>query len=361
MMFLKLTHRFLIFLSFGFVIGGFVVASAAMAEALQFVLPTENEALLRGGGPQFYMYTNRSFEGRRSQPWEGGTYGFSRNPKRVSAGLRMTRFHEGIDIKPLRRDASGEPLDDIQAAADGRVAHVNAVEKHSNYGKYIVLEHESGGCRYYTFYAHLARPFVRKGEQVKAGEAIARMGYTGRGLDRARAHLHFEICLMLSPEFDLWHDRYYPKDTNWHGNYNGINLAGLDPARFYLARRKDPGLTIPEFLESEKPAYRLRLPLKYRPHLLSAYPWLVTGKPGPGDRSWEITFAQGDVPLKISPSATAAGGPEVAWIDNSRGLPAHYLTRSKVGWEKDRGYYLNNTGLGFVDLITEGMMVYVEK
>ena len=90
---------------------------------LDLVLPTDNDALFSGGWPAFYQYIERDFKGVKSTPWEGGQYGFVRDPIETSAGIVYTRFHEGIDIKPLRRDAGGEPLDDVCAIADGKVVH----------------------------------------------------------------------------------------------------------------------------------------------------------------------------------------------------------------------------------------------
>jgi murein DD-endopeptidase MepM/ murein hydrolase activator NlpD len=51
------------------------------------------------------------------------------------------RFHEGIDIKCLQRDRSGEPINPVCVASDGEVAFVNAKPGLSNYGRYIVIQH----------------------------------------------------------------------------------------------------------------------------------------------------------------------------------------------------------------------------
>ncbi|PYK18353.1 MAG: hypothetical protein DME55_06990 [Verrucomicrobia bacterium] len=123
-----------------------LIRSTAMAEnqILDLALPTDNDALFSGGGAAFYQYIERNFKGVKSTPWEGGQYGFVRDPTDTAGGVVYTRFHEGIDIKPLHRDAHGEPLDEIHAIADGKVVHVNSVPGYSNYGKYIVIEHRWG-------------------------------------------------------------------------------------------------------------------------------------------------------------------------------------------------------------------------
>src|SRR5689334_11829798 len=76
-----------------------------VALALDFTFPTQNRALLRGDGEGFYMFVDRDFNGEKSTPWEGGQYGFVRDPRVTSGGLVYTRFHEGADIKPLERSS----------------------------------------------------------------------------------------------------------------------------------------------------------------------------------------------------------------------------------------------------------------
>jgi murein DD-endopeptidase MepM/ murein hydrolase activator NlpD len=125
-------------------------------DGLNLALPTDNDALFRGGGAEFYQHILREFKGVSSTPWQGGQYGFVRNPQETPAGLLYTRFHEGVDIRPVRRDARGEPLDEVRAIADGTVVHVNLVPGHSNYGKYVVIEHRWDGSSYYSLYGHLA-------------------------------------------------------------------------------------------------------------------------------------------------------------------------------------------------------------
>ncbi|HWH90309.1 MAG TPA: M23 family metallopeptidase, partial [Candidatus Binatia bacterium] len=125
-------------------------------QTVDLVLPTDNDALFSGGGAAFYQHIERNFKGVKSTPWEGGQYGFVRDPTDTAGGVVYTRFHEGIDICPLHRDAHGEPIDEVHAIADGKVVHVNSVPGHSNYGKYIVIEHRWGGSNYYSLYGHLS-------------------------------------------------------------------------------------------------------------------------------------------------------------------------------------------------------------
>src|SRR5438094_9050866 len=123
---------------------------AAQNQIVDLVLPTDNDALFSGGGPAFYQYIERDYKGVKSTPWEGGRYGFVRDPMETSAGVVYTRCHEGIDIRALHRDGRGEPLDEVRAIADGKVGHANPVRRYSNYGKYVVLEHHRARPSHHT-------------------------------------------------------------------------------------------------------------------------------------------------------------------------------------------------------------------
>ena len=55
-------------------------------QTVDLVLPTDNDALFSGGGAAFYQYIERNYRGVKSTPWEGGRYGFVRNPIRTAEG-----------------------------------------------------------------------------------------------------------------------------------------------------------------------------------------------------------------------------------------------------------------------------------
>jgi murein DD-endopeptidase MepM/ murein hydrolase activator NlpD len=301
----------------------------AQAQTLNLVLPTDNDALFSGDGPAFYQYIERNFKGIKSTPWEGGQYGFVRDPTDTSGGIVYTRFHEGIDIRPLHRDSRGEPLDEVRAIADGKVVHVNPVPGYSNYGKYIVIEHRWDGSNCYSLYGHLSSIAVQPGDTVKRGQRIAVMGYTGTGLNRERAHLHLELNLMLSHQFEAWYNTFFRNDPNHNGIYNGMNLAGLDVARLYLALNKNPSVTIPEFLSREETFYKVTVPKSRHFELPKLYPWML----GTGARneksSWEVSFARSGVPLKIESSDKLVTQPELCYVKKSS-TNYSYLTRDII-------------------------------
>jgi murein DD-endopeptidase MepM/ murein hydrolase activator NlpD len=87
------------------------------------------------------------------------------------------RFHAGTDL----RLAYGR---DVRAAAAGVVTFAG---NQGGYGTSVTVRHSDG---IETRYAHLSAMDVREGDQVSAGQVIARSGNTGR---TTGPHLHFEV------------------------------------------------------------------------------------------------------------------------------------------------------------------------
>ncbi|MBV9658331.1 MAG: M23 family metallopeptidase [Verrucomicrobia bacterium] len=306
------------------------------ADRLNLALPTANDALFHDDPAAFYQYVERNFHDQVTYPWEGGQYGFVRDPIDTPIGVLYVRFHEGIDIRPLRRDAKDEPLDEVLATAPGRIVHTSSEPRASNYGRYLVIEHRWDGCPYYSLYAHLSEIWVNEGDIVARAQPVARMGHTGEGIDRPRSHLHFELNLMLSRNFDTWYQTNAssgPNDPNKHGPYNGQNLAGLDIARLLLALQKKPDLTLPEFFAQEETFFRVLIPAGPEPpDLLRLYPWMGNGAPpsnAPHPAAWEISFNRTGLPLKVLPSDTAVSRPTLSFAQPAA-VPYWQLTHRLI-------------------------------
>lgn len=326
-------------------------AAHSIAAGLDLTFPTKNRALLEGDGEGFYMFIDRDFQGQKSTPWEGGQYGFVRDPRVTSGGLVYKRFHEGADIKPMERASDGEPLDLVTAAGAGRVVHVSDVSRYSNYGRFVVVEHQWDGSPYYSLYAHLNSVSVRIGQKVAQSEALGRLGYTGEGIDRRRAHLHFEVNLILSHDFERWHQLVYPADINRHGLYNGLNLAGMDVGRLLVAANKSPELTIPAFLASESVAFKAVVPATDQFMLAKLYPWMIRGTAA-GAKSWEISFTGSGLPVRIEPRREAISQPAVTSATPSK-FPLELVTKGYVtGTSKSPT--LTTNGRGFLKLVSGG-------
>jgi murein DD-endopeptidase MepM/ murein hydrolase activator NlpD len=334
---------------FGSVIATLIqLGFSALGQPVNIVLPTENHGLLTGDNAAFYQYIKRDFEGIISTPWEGGQYGFVRNPRRFGGTVLDTRFHEGMDIRPLQRDANGEPLDVIHAIAPGTVVYTNTVPSYSNYGRYIVIEHQFGGCPYFSLYAHLSAISIAIGERVAQGDPIAIMGHTGEGIDRERSHVHLELNLLVNGDFERWSNKYFKGDGNRHGNFNGQNLDGIDIARLYLELAKNPQKTISEFVQEETTWYRVLVPASPRMDLLQRYPWLSGGQTAA--TSWEISFNQAGIPLRLEAKTETVAQPTLTWMKFS---PYPYALQTR-GYIQGSGsnYRLSKDGERYLDLIS---------
>jgi murein DD-endopeptidase MepM/ murein hydrolase activator NlpD len=90
------------------------------------------------------------------------------------------RMHQGLDF-------AGEIGLKIYATGDGIV--ISAEDGKNGYGKEIIVDH---GFGYITRYAHLSRIDVERGQSIKRGEYIGRLGSTGRSTG---PHLHYEVIL----------------------------------------------------------------------------------------------------------------------------------------------------------------------
>ena len=316
---------------------------------MALVLPTKNRALFTPHQSQFYMYTNRNFEGRSSKPWTGGKFGYVRNPIRTKSGIVYTRFHEGVDISPFARDSRGEPIDKVHSISRGVVAYVNNIAGRSNYGKYIVVEHDWGYGKFYSLYAHLMNVSVKRGQAVGPGSVLGRLGYTGSGLDRTRAHLHLEINMIINTGFKKWHDRNFDS-PNYHGLYNGINLIGIDVAGLYKAHKADPNITIPQFVARMVPYYKVTVPKTGHLEVLRNYPWLGRNMAQAGSNpSWEISFSSSGVPLAVSPSRMPVKTPVVSWVKFSQVAHAYNTRRRLTG--SGGTAQLTASGLRYVQLV----------
>ena len=108
----------------------------------------------------------------------------------------------------------------------------------------------------------------------------------------------------------------------------GLNLAGLDIARLYLALHKNPSLTIPEFLSGEETFYKVTLPNSRHFELPKLYPWMLAGSRNQ-QASWEVSFARYGVPLKVEPSNKHVTQPELSYIKKSS-INYSSLTRDLV-------------------------------
>lgn len=208
---------------------------------------------------------------------ESGLYGSVRTG--VYGNQVLPRFHEGIDIAPTARDRQGRPLDEIRAAADGRVAMIHRTAGNSDYGIYVVLEHQDPVGTFYTLYAHMASvdPALREDAAVSAGDRLGMMGNTALSpMPMERAHLHFEIGLIANSRFLTW--PLLPKKHTPGGLYNGQNLMGLDPIPVIRDIEQTGGdISLLEHLRRVPVAFEIVARANRLPDFFKRYPPLWNG------------------------------------------------------------------------------------
>ncbi|NNJ99260.1 MAG: M23 family metallopeptidase [Desulfatitalea sp.] len=115
---------------------------------------------------------------RPAKGWVTSTFAYRQSP---FTGKR--EFHTGLDI-------ANKHGTKIVATADGVVSFAGT---NGAFGKTVVIDH---GYGLVTRYAHLQEGLKKKGEPVRRGEVIARMGNTGR---TTGPHLHYEVRLNGMP------------------------------------------------------------------------------------------------------------------------------------------------------------------
>lgn len=271
---------------------------AAHAQRVDIAWPTPSRAWEQGRGIESFVQPTVS-----GLP-ESGLFGCVR-----SNGLQ---FHEGLDIKPVyKRDARGEATDPVTAAMDGIVRHINTRPGESSYGRYVVLEHPAQKPAVYTLYAHLARVdgALRVGGRVQQGQTLGIMGRSAGGyaIPKDRAHLHFEIGLRTTDNFQSWYTWRKFGSPNQHGVWNGMNLLGIDPLDFlrqWKARRVD---SFQEYFDRMRPAVRVRVVTNRTPDFITRYPALLS-EPMPvgGVGGWEVEFNTTGVPFSWKPLPPSA-------------------------------------------------------
>lgn len=268
------------------------VTAARSADRLEWVWPVPNPAWSQGKSAEAFLQHAGSGEA------QSGNFGGVR-----SSG---TQFHEGIDLQPLARDRRGEPTDPVFAVMTGVVRHVSTRAGESSYGRYVVLEHPSVTPAIYTLYAHLAavKPEIRAGAQVSTGQTLGTMGHSSGGymIPKDRAHLHFEMGVVITRDFQTWYDQRKFGSRNEHGMWNGMNLMGVDPLTFFNDWRSRRIDSVLEYFQQLPPAVTVRIATYRMPDFVTRYPALLT-RPVPFGlvSGWEIAFNWSGVPFAWTP------------------------------------------------------------
>lgn len=323
--------------------------TTTVSDAQSFFLPTPNREIFKSGNDaKFYAPTP-------GRDWISGTYGCVRS--------EGGQFHEGIDILRVNTDRRGEPVDSVRVAAEGSVSYVNRVAGKSNYGKYLVVRHRVEGVAVYTLYAHLSEisDGLKRGTILRAEQIVGVMGRTSNTrspIARYRAHLHFEIAVLLNDRFDRWFKSAYKDGVNDHGIWNGRNLMGLDPTAI-LRKQQVLGqrFSLLDHIRYGKEMFRVLVPKKdffyarfYRP-LVRRNP--VAEKAGID--GYEIVFDYAGVPCQLIPRSRSevkfAAGPLLLSVDATY---ARQRKCRKLIQQSGGKWQLTRTGKQLVEILTYG-------
>ena len=279
---------------------GGILISAVLPSSAQtpFQFPTANHALYEPGNELKFLAPTSP-----DRSWTTGSFGCVRTD-----GWQM---HEGLDIRSLQHDRYGEPTDPVLATADGTVMYVNNKAGLSNYGKYIVIRHLLEGLEIYSLYAHLSAVNVKAGQPVRAGAVIATMGRTSNTsehIGKERAHVHFELNVLINDNYAVWFKRNAAGERNDHGEWNGQNLAGLDP-RDILVGEHNPAhpFSLLTYLRSQTELCRVMVRATNFPYLKRYAPLILKNPKADKDgvAGYEIALNYNAVPFALMPRAAS--------------------------------------------------------
>lgn len=133
-------------------------------------------------------------------------------------GPRGSRIHTGTDIKLAKGDS-------VVCAFDGVI---NIAAPHYGYGLLVTVEHAQGIT---TYYSHLSKILVKKGQSIKAGEVLGLGGSTGRA---TTTHLHFEVRVNGKPInaqqiFDFENNTFLANHIVSPSQKNSIKTSATEP------------------------------------------------------------------------------------------------------------------------------------
>lgn len=105
--------------------------------------------------------------------WFTSLYGYRNDPF-----TNQRTPHQGLDM-------AGPYGLDVHCTGDGTVKHVGF--NRYGYGNEVLVDH---GFGYMTRYAHLKEVLVKRGQKLKRGEVLGKLGSSGRSTG---PHLHYEV------------------------------------------------------------------------------------------------------------------------------------------------------------------------
>lgn len=306
------------------------LAAVNAATAADLVWPTPNRAAEEGRPyAEFVQPTESGLV-------ESGLFGCGR-----SSG---SQFHEGLDLRPLRRDQKGEAADPVFAMLPGEVRYANHSPGSSNYGRYVIVEHREDGLNFISLYAHLSSidAGARIDAAVTAGQPLGIMGRSAGNapIPRERAHVHVEMGFWLSRNFQTWyHGKKFP-NKNEHGAFNGMNVVSFDFLDFVERRRAGEVRGVREYVARLPTAVTVFVRSPRVPDFVERYPGLLgAALPAEDIAGWRIDFTWFGLPKAWWPVVSAeaeahkTAGREIVFADGALlgRFPCQRVVRTRNG------------------------------
>jgi RHS repeat-associated protein len=152
--------------------------------------------------------TEQQFLQASKSPWSGDLSAFG---GRNTLNNNTLQRHPAVDS----RGNPSSPGAPIYATAYGTVVMVGD-NGNTDFGKYVLIEHDVYGGKYYSVYAHLSAQYVAQGDIVDDTTAIGAMGQSGTD----NIHLHFEV--RKPTNVDLTQDNPFQEQVWWPQTWTAL-------------------------------------------------------------------------------------------------------------------------------------------
>ncbi len=185
---------------------------------------------------------------------------------------------------------------------------------------------------------------------------MGRTANTHEGISKERAHVHFELDLIVNDRFADWHKKTSPEQRNDHGNWNGQNLNGIDPRLILLEQqKKGANFSLVQYIRSETELCRVFVRSVNFPWLKRYRP-LVTRNPvaeKEGVAGYEIALDFNGVAIELIPRAASEIKGKGKFILLSVNEPEEKKNPARRMVVKRGSHWeLSNHGLNLLELLT---------
>ena len=218
------------------------------------------------------------------------------------------------------------------------------------------------GLEIYSLYAHLreVRRGLKVGQAVKAGEEVAVMGRTANtreSISKDRAHLHFELNLLVNDRFAGWYKKTFPGPAQ-----RSRRMERAEPARPLTRGRSSWGSTtqgakfsLLGFLQGQTELCRVLVRKTYFPWL-KRYAPLVRPNPRAekeGIAGYEIALNFNGVPFELIPRAArrSKARPRFQLLSVNE-AEYHKNPGRRLVTKKGSRWELTSHGLNLLELLT---------